>query len=150
MLNKISITDVFIGIFPKNIQKNCIKRKPSEGSSILNASNERTLTKKLVPVNSPQSWPWKQNGTSYGCYDDSRSCDQLKNGVTDKYIKKRLDFEPVSFPFRKCSYNCNTWVTGVYMAYMFEWNSGGKTSLIEWLLESNLRSFGYFKCSTAL
>ena len=87
---------------------------------------------------------------SYGCCDDSRSCDQLKNGVTDKYIKKRLVFEPVSFPFRKCSYNCNTWVTGVYMAYMFEWNSGGKTSQIEWLLESNLKSFGYFKCSTAL
>ena len=33
---------------------------------------------------------------------------------------------------------------------MFDRNSEGKTSHIEWLYESNLRFFGYFKCSTAL
>ena len=42
----------------------------------------------------------------------------------------------------------NTWLTGIYMAYIFNRNSGGKTSQIEWLFESDLRSFGYFKCST--
>ena len=29
-----------------------------------------------------------------GCCDDSRSCEQLKNCVTDKYFEKKLDFEP--------------------------------------------------------
>ena len=36
---------------------------------------------------------------------------------------------------------------GVYMAYMFDIS---RTSHIVWLFESNLRSFGYFKCSTVL
>ena len=150
MLNKISIIDVFIGIFPKNIHKNCIKRKPS-GSSILNASNEGTLKKKLVEVNSPQSWPWKQNGTKlWLLWWFSKLWPTEEWCYREIYRKKIGLWTLISFPFRKCSYNCNTWVTGVYMAYMFEWNSGGKTSQIEWLLESNLRSFGYFKCSTAL
>ena len=35
-----------------------------------------------------------------------------------------------------------------YMTYMFDRNSCGKTSQIEWLFESNLRPSGYFKCST--
>ena len=38
----------------------------------------------------------------------------------------------------------------VYMAYMFDRNSREKTSQIKWLFESNLRPFGYFKCSTEL
>ena len=36
-----------------------------------------------------------------------------------------------------------------FMAYMFDRNSGGKASQIERFFESNLRSFGYFKISTA-
>ena len=50
----------------------------------------------------------------------------------------------------KLCYHSNAWITGVYMVYMFDRNSGGKTSQIEWLFELNLRSFSYFKCSTAL
>ena len=41
-------------------------------------------------------------------------------------------------------------MTGAYMEYMFERNSRGKTPQIEWFFESNLRSSGYFNCSTAL
>ena len=33
---------------------------------------------------------------SCGCCHNSRSCKQLKKRVTDKYFKKRLDFEPES------------------------------------------------------
>ena len=36
------------------------------------------------------------------------------------------------------------------MAYTFDRNSGGKASQIELSFESNLGSFGYFKCSKAL
>ena len=50
----------------------------------------------------------------------------------------------------KVCYHCNSWVTGVYMAYMFYRNCSGKTSQIEWLFESNLRPLCYFKCSTEL
>ena len=46
-------------------------------------------------------------------------------------------------------YHYNSWVTGVHIACLFHRNSGGKTSQIVWFLESNLRSFGCFKCSTA-
>ena len=42
------------------------------------------------------------------------------------------------------------WIHGEYMAYMCDRNFRGKTSQTEWLFESNLRSFGYFKSSTAL
>ena len=33
---------------------------------------------------------------SYGCCDNSRSCEQLKKHVADKYFEKKLDFEPKS------------------------------------------------------
>ena len=29
---------------------------------------------------------------SYGCHDDSQSCEQLKKHVTDKYFEKKVDF----------------------------------------------------------
>ena len=58
--------------------------------------------------------------------------------------------EPESPSVRgKVCHHYNSLVTGVYMAYMFDRNSGGKTFQIEWLLKLNLRSFDYFKCSTA-
>ena len=72
------------------------------------------------------------------------SCKQLKKHVTDKHFEERLDSEYES------PYHYNSWVTGVYMAYLFNRNSDGKSSQIEWLFESNLRSFAYSKCSTAL
>ena len=36
------------------------------------------------------------------------------------------------------------------MGYKSDRDSRGKTSQTEWLFESNLKSFGYFKCSTVL
>ena len=78
-----------------------------------------------------------------GCFDNSQSCEQLKKHVTDKYFEKKLDFEPSStFITGNVCFHYNTWVTGFYMAYMFDRNSGRKTSQTEWLTESNLRSFG--------
>ena len=88
---------------------------------------------------------------SCGCCDDCQSCEQLKKHVTDKYFEKKLDLEPQSPSVTgKVYHHYNSWVTGVYMVYMFDRNSGGKTSQIEWLFESNLRSFGYFKYSAVL
>ena len=88
---------------------------------------------------------------SCGYSDDSQSCEQLKKCVTDESFEKKLDFEPEfsSITGNVC-YHYNNWVTGVYMACIFHRNSGEKASQIEWLFESNLKSFGYFKCSTAL
>ena len=37
---------------------------------------------------------WTKWYHSCGCCDDSRSFEQLKKGVTDKYFEKTLDFEP--------------------------------------------------------
>ena len=66
---------------------------------------------------------------SCGCCDDSWSCEQLNKCVTYKYFEKKLDFEPLSpSVIGNVCYHYNTWVTGVYMAYMFDRNSGGKTS----------------------
>ena len=87
-----------------------------------------------------------------GCCDYSQSFEQLKKCITDIYFeKKKLDFEPYSPSITgNLCYHYNTWVTDVYMAYMLGRNFGGKTSKIEWLFESNLRTCGYFKCSMAL
>ena len=70
--------------------------------------------------------------------------------VTDKYFEKKLDFESyLPSATGNVSYHYNAWVTGVFVAYLFDRNSGRKASQIEWLFESNLRSSGYFKCSTS-
>ena len=100
----------------------------------------------LMEVNPPQSWPWKQNGTTVVAtkmtievVNNWRS--ELQKNILKKSYKVTGDI----------GYHYNTWVTGVCMAYMFDRNSGGKTFQIEWLFESNLRSFGCFKkFSTAL
>ena len=81
---------------------------------------------------------------SCGCCDDSWTCEQMNQRVTDQYFKKKT-LKPYHLPGNICYYY-NTWVTGVYMAYMCDINSGGKASQIEWF-KSNLRSFGYFECS---
>ena len=96
-----------------------------------------------------QSWPWKQNCTTVVAVamivevvNNWRSVFQI-----NILKKKKIIIEAPSFA-GEGRYYYNSWVTGVYMAYMFDRNSGGKTSQIEWLFESNLRSFDYFKCST--
>ena len=66
-------------------------------------------------------------------------------------LKKKLDFEPESPSVtEKVCYHYNSWVSVVYMAYVFDRNSGRKTSQIEWLFESNLRPSGYFKLSVTI
>ena len=86
---------------------------------------------------------------SCGCCHNSWSCEQLKERVTDKYFEKKIRIWTQINPSvtGKVCYHYNNWVTGVYMVCKFYGNSRGKTSQIEWLLESNLRSFGCFKCS---
>ena len=92
---------------------------------------------------------------SCGCCEDSWSCGKLKRHVTEKYFEKKvrlwtlITFHYPSITGSACYYY-NTWVTGVNMEYMLDRNYGGKTSQIEWLFQSNLRSFGYFKTSSEL
>ena len=59
-----------------------------------------------------------------GCCDDSRSCEQLKKRVTDKHSEKKLDFE-----YKSPSVKGN--MCHMYVAYLFDRNSEGKTSQIE-------------------
>ena len=58
-----------------------------------------------------------------GCCDDSRSCEQLKKRVTDKHSEKK-DFE-----YKSPSVKGN--MCHMYVAYLFDRNSEGKTSQIE-------------------
>ena len=89
---------------------------------------------------------------SRDCRDISWSCGQLKQCVTDKYfffLKIRL-WTLIAFRYRNCmlplQYLSDWYLHGVY----FDRISRGKTSQIERLFETNLKSCGYFKCSTAL
>ena len=69
---------------------------------------------------------------SFGCCDGFWSCEQLKKHVTDKYFEKNLGFEPgLSSVTGKVCYHWNSWVTGVYIADMFDGNSVWKTTQIE-------------------
>ena len=61
-------------------------------------------------------------------------------------MKKGFDFEPGSpFVTGKVCYQYNSSVTGACMAYRFGRNSREKTCQTEWLFESKLRPFDYFK-----
>ena len=59
----------------------------------MRAFDEAIPKKVLVEINSPQSWPWKQNDNSCDCCDDSWNYEQLEKRVSDKYFDKKLDFE---------------------------------------------------------
>ena len=64
---------------------------------------------------------------SFGCCHDSLSCKQLKKCVTDKYLRKKVrHWTLFTFVTENLCYHYNTWVTGVYMMYMFDRNFGGK------------------------
>ena len=46
---------------------------------------------------------------SCGCCNDSRSCEQLKKLVADKYFEEKLDFEPESLSItEKICYHYNS------------------------------------------
>ena len=85
-----------------------------------------------------------------GCCDDPWSWDNWRILFRINIFLKRLDFTPKSpFLTGNVCYYYNTWVTGVYMTYMFDRNSGGKISnwIIIWI---NLKTFSYFKSPTVL
>ena len=106
----------------------------------------------LVEGNPPQSWPWKQNGTTIVAVAVVMILEVVNNWRSlfqINILKKKIEPESSSVT-GKVSYHYNSWVTGVYMAYKFDRNSRGKTSQTEWLFESNVRSCDYFKCSIAL
>ena len=107
----------------------------------------------LVEVNSPPSWPWKQNVTTVVTavifleVVDNWSSVLLINIFF--FLKIRL-WTLIAFRYRNCmlplQYLSDWYLHGVY----FDRISRGKTSQIERLFETNLKSCGYFKCSTAL
>ena len=107
----------------------------------------------LVEVNSPPSWPWKQNVTTVVTavifleVVDNWSSVLLINIF---FLKKIRLWTLIAFRYRNCmlplQYLSDWYLHGVY----FDRISRGKTSQIERLFETNLKSCGYFKCSTAL
>ena len=61
----------------------------------ISASDEATLKKVFGESKPPSKWTMKTKWyQSCGCCDDSRSCEQVKKPVTDKYFEKKLNFEP--------------------------------------------------------
>ena len=69
----------------------------------------------------------------YSC-DDSQSCEQQKKHVLDKFFEKIAiiitEPEYPSVTGKVCFYYIS-WVAGVYVAYIFDRNSGEKSSQIE-------------------
>ena len=96
---------------------------------------EATLKKILVQIDSPQSWPSKQNGTTV---------------VAAVMILEVLDNWRSVLQINILKENLKLWILITFC--LVDRNSGEKTSLIEWLFQPNLRSrsFGYFECSPAL
>ena len=63
----------------------------------MSASDMATLKKKLYESKPSSKLILKRKCYhSWGCCDDFRSCEPLKERVKDKYFEKRLDFEPNS------------------------------------------------------
>ena len=86
----------------------------------------------LMKGNPPQSWPWKQNGTAVVVAAMILEVVNNWRSVLEKYFGKKVDFEPKSPSIAgKACYHYNSWVNCVYIVYMFDRNSGGKTSQIE-------------------
>ena len=110
----------------------------------MSASDEATLKKNFGGIN---PWPSKKMVPQlWLLWWFSKLWSVLQINI----LKKKLHFELSSLSHTgNVCYHYNTWVTDVYIAHIFDRNSGGKTSQIEWLFESNLRSLGYFKCSSA-
>ena len=86
----------------------------------------------LVRGNSPQSWPWKQSGTTIV------AAVMIHKIVNHWRSALQIYFDLNCFPLQETitlCYHYNSRVTGVYMSYMFNRNAGWKTSSIEWLFE---------------
>ena len=110
----------------------------------MSASDEATLKKKFfAEVNPPQGWPWKQNGTTVVA--DAIVLEVMnnwRNFLQKNNLTKRL-WTLILPADGNVYYHYNIWVTGFYVAYMFDQNFEGRTTHIDWWFESNLRSFGY-------
>ena len=76
--------------------------------------------------------------------------DNWRSVFPKNILKKDRFWTLIFFCYGNICNPYNTWVAGVYMAYIFDRNSWRKPSQIEWLFELNLKSFSYFECSTAL
>ena len=101
----------------------------------------------LVGENPPKSWPWKQNGTTVvAAVKIPEVVNNWRSVLQINHLKKKLDLEPESSSVTGivCYLTILECVVSTW-SIMFDRNSGEKTSQIEWLFESNLRSFGYFK-----
>ena len=107
--------------------------------------NEATFKKKLLDVNPPQSWSGKENDTTVvTAVMILEVVNNWKSVLQINILKKKVrlwSLSPSVTGNTCCHYNI--WVTGVYMAYIFDRNSRGKEFQIEWF-ESNLWSFVYF------
>ena len=60
----------------------------------MSASDEATLKKNLVKLNPPQSWPWKENGTTV--VDAAMILEVVNNWgsvLRTNILKKKIDFE---------------------------------------------------------
>ena len=85
-------------------------------------SDEAISKKNLVELNPPKmdlKNKMVKNKHSCDCCDYSWSCQQLEKGATHKHFEKKVRLWTI------VCYHHNTWVTGVYMAYMFDRCSAG-------------------------
>ena len=100
----------------------------------MNACDEATLKKNLVEVNLPQSWPWKQNGTNVvAAVMILKVVNNWRIVLKINILKRKLCFE-FYLPSVKGNvcYHYNTWVTGIYVAYMFDKKTGENIS--KWVI----------------
>ena len=69
----------------------------------MSASDEVNIKKKLVEVNLPQSWPWKQNGTTVVAAATILKVENnWRSMLQINILKKSLVLNPNHFPGRKC------------------------------------------------
>ena len=107
----------------------------------MNASDETTLKKNLVEVNLPQSWPWKQNGANVvAAVIILKVVNNWRIVLKINILKRKLclEFYLPSVKGNVC-YHYNTWVTGIYVVYMFDKKTEEKTSQSEWFSLSALQ-----------
>ena len=135
------------------LKENLLKNVPFfiEEHLWMSVFNEATFKKKLLDVNPPQSWSGKENDTTVvTAVMILEVVNNWKSVLQINILKKKVrlwSLSPSVTGNTCCHYNI--WVTGVYMAYIFDRNSRGKEFQIEWF-ESNLWSFVYFECSPVL
>ena len=139
MLNMSSVTDVFLGISQKYSEQLFWKKRFWWMFHILECfwcGN----TQKYFDGSKPSSklslkTKWYR---SCGSWDDSRSCEQLKNYVTDKYFEKKVRFWTlITFRYMKCMLPLqylNDWclLPGVYVWQKF-WRKNISNWVIIWI-----------------